>query len=407
MEATLLGGRFRLAPRELGRGSQGRVCVAEDTVDGCQVAAKVFAGAGKGSYEAGIHRRISAHKHVVKFVDFVERATLSTEGGGSEEEHAVLLIEFVNGADLFDVLLSGGAFPEEVARPIFGELASGVAHCHANGVAHRDIKLENVLLSADGHVKLADFGLAGIFRLNPADPVRLLQDRCGSKAYVSPEIVESRTAPYSGPAADVWSAGVCLFAMLSNFFPFDVACPVRDWRVPLVLEAQARGESTCLKLYALARRTCPFTPELVELLDSMLAFDPAKRVSLDAVIGSPWMTAPLAPAPTARTASGDESEQSVDADDLVDALVGTQMSYGGGGDSLVLDDECDEHGAGGFRDLSCILSATDFAYGVAIAEDVFSEGDEVYRSIGDCVHAPPHAEHDVPHLRRIRADEPW
>lgn len=116
-----------------------------------------------------------------------------------------------------------GSFTEDEARHVITQVLRAVRHMHAHNVVHRDLKLENILLSDDGDapsVKLIDFGLAR-FRESSA-PLRTI---CGSPLYIAPEILELETSANDDEsyttACDMWSVGVILFALLSGYSPFD------------------------------------------------------------------------------------------------------------------------------------------------------------------------------------------
>jgi serine/threonine protein kinase len=93
----------------------------------------------------------------------------------------------------------------------------GILYLHENLIVHRDIKLDNILLDGHGNVKIGDFGVSK--RIDKGD--ELLFEQCGTPAYIAPEIIFEMG--YKGQPVDVWSAGICLFAMLYGNVPFKVA----------------------------------------------------------------------------------------------------------------------------------------------------------------------------------------
>merc|ERR1719421_2541691 len=173
--------------------------------------------------------------------------------GAAQHGHIYFIfMELAGGGELFDQVIDRGAnaMSEDIARGFFTQLIDGLAYCHLAGVAHRDLKLENVLLNEAGVLKLIDFGLSHVYpRLADKETVdrsKPLRDVCGSKSYAAPEVLAS--IGYDGYAADMWSLGVCLFAMLSGFFPLDEASN-NDWRYPKMVQGQALGRSTVQTVY--------------------------------------------------------------------------------------------------------------------------------------------------------------
>lgn len=160
------------------------------------------------------------HPNVLKMVevhwdiDFPVSATRS-------KKVIMTVLELAPGGEIFDFLSYTGCFEESIGRSYFVQLISGLESCHNAGFAHRDMKPENVLLSGDFVLKLADFGFATAF-----SPNQLLRTECGTRSYMCPEIL--RGQKYDGVAADIFSSGVILFIILAGFPPFQSAIS-SDW----------------------------------------------------------------------------------------------------------------------------------------------------------------------------------
>ena len=103
---------------------------------------------------------------------------------------------------------------EENAANILHQLLTGIAYCHSKGIAHRDIKAENILLAHSGQVKIIDFGFSrnGLFANKDQDVIKS-KTFCGSYAYACPKILNG--IPYDPRLADVWSLGIVLYIMVS------------------------------------------------------------------------------------------------------------------------------------------------------------------------------------------------
>jgi serine/threonine protein kinase len=127
------------------------------------------------------HHRGLHHPHIVQLFEII-----------ATETHVWLVAELCAGGELFDYLLEKGRLREQEARAVFGQLCLAVAHCHARGVVHRDLKLENVLLDEQCRAKLSDFGFAREFERGA-----LLDTACGTTGYAAPEVLAQEK--YTGP----------------------------------------------------------------------------------------------------------------------------------------------------------------------------------------------------------------
>ncbi|XP_040279912.1 NUAK family SNF1-like kinase 2 [Bufo bufo] len=143
------------------------------------------------------------HPHIISIYEVFENSS-----------KIVIVMEYASQGDLYDYICERQRLSEQEARRFFRQIVSAVQYCHANGIVHRDLKLENILLDENKNVKIADFGLSNIYHSDS-----LLQTYCGSPLYASPEIVNGR--PYIGPEVDSWSLGVLLYILVHGCMPFD------------------------------------------------------------------------------------------------------------------------------------------------------------------------------------------
>lgn len=141
-----------------------------------------------------------------------------------------LVMEVMNGGELFDAIIARGSFPETEARELLRQLLSALAYCHSLGVVHRDLKPENVLFVDEGQttLKLIDFGYAAMHRPG----VDKLRGLSGTPDYVAPEVLSWYEGDPEGEpdpnelrleydaSCDMWSVGVILYILLCGFPPF-------------------------------------------------------------------------------------------------------------------------------------------------------------------------------------------
>ncbi|KAK9472867.1 kinase-like domain-containing protein, partial [Dipodascopsis tothii] len=213
-------GPWRLG-RTLGRGSSGRVRLAKHSSTGKLAAVKIVpkaaadakkASGKKGRDAAGLPYGIEREVIIMKLIEHPNVMGLYDVWENRGELYLVL--EYVEGGELFDYLIKKGRLDEKEAVHYFRQIIWGVDYCHQFNICHRDLKPENLLLDKHHNIKIADFGMAA---LEASD--KLLETSCGSPHYASPEIVAGKN--YHGSSSDIWSCGVILFALLTGHLPFD------------------------------------------------------------------------------------------------------------------------------------------------------------------------------------------
>ena len=214
MEKFIIADRFEINDLEkdlLGRGGMGVVYRATDTQSGETVAVKTL-NAEVLSHEPNIlerylregesQRKIN-HPNIVKFITAVE-----------SYGHHYLVMEYVDGGSLQDLLAKHGHLSSQRAVEIGIDLADALTHAHHIGIVYRDLKPANVLLTKNGIPRLTDFGIAQL-----ADSSRLTQTGVlvGTVNYLSPEAISGEALD---SRVDVWAFGVLLFEMLTGRLPF-------------------------------------------------------------------------------------------------------------------------------------------------------------------------------------------
>ncbi len=126
------------------------------------------------------------------------------------------MLEYALGGELFFYVKNSGYFPEKTARFYFRQMIEALAYVHGNGLAHRDLKPDNLLFDGDFNLKIADFGFAG--PIQGRDGKGYLTTRLGTANYMAPEIHDEK--PYSGASVDLYAAAIILFIMCSSLPPF-------------------------------------------------------------------------------------------------------------------------------------------------------------------------------------------
>lgn len=139
---------------------------------------------------------------------------------GMDGKHPFLVMELIDGGTLRELLRERGPMPPHAVAAVFNPLLGGLAVAHRSGLVHRDVKPENVLISDDGEVKLADFGLV---RAVAEAGITSTSVILGTAAYLSPEQVRTGSA---GPRSDVYSAGILMYELLTGSTPFTGDTPL-------------------------------------------------------------------------------------------------------------------------------------------------------------------------------------
>uniref|UniRef100_A0A7S3EVM3 Protein kinase domain-containing protein n=1 Tax=Haptolina ericina TaxID=156174 RepID=A0A7S3EVM3_9EUKA len=206
------------------------------------------------------------HKHVIKLYEIYD-----------EPKKMKLVMELVQGGELFDKIVQMGQYTEKQAAKVMYQLCDALKYMHApeRNVVHRDLKPENILLesdSEDADIKVADFGLARV--VSNKD---MMKTACGTPGYVAPEVLQNKG--YTGGAVDCWSVGVILYILLCGFPPF------YEEELPALFDQILKARYDFPSPW-----WDPISKEAKDLVKGLLTVDPKKRLTAEQVIQSSWVS---------------------------------------------------------------------------------------------------------------------
>lgn len=253
-------GNYKIV-EEIGEGAFGKVYLARHVLLNVNVVLKCGLLDDPNIVREIYYHQQLKNKNIVKLYEVIKT-----------ELHIWMALEYCEGGELFYYIYENRRLDIEVCRNLFYQIATGIKYVHSLNLAHRDLKLENILLADKRKliVKLTDFGFVREF--NPYKRL-LLSTVCGTTAYMAPEML--KTEKYSGLAVDIWSMGVILYAMVYGELPFD-----DDDEMQIKLKIVNDDPIV---------RTENVDPCVVELIRKMLNKDPAARPSISEILNSSFI----------------------------------------------------------------------------------------------------------------------
>ncbi|XP_062108226.1 CBL-interacting serine/threonine-protein kinase 7-like [Humulus lupulus] len=265
--ATTILGKYRMI-RYLGQGSFAKVIEAKplsnDGSSSPNVAIKIFKRKNLDPEmepriidEVEAMRRLHHHPNIIKIHEVMATKT-----------YIYLVMELADDGELFNKICGGRKLKVTKVWHYFQQLVSALRFCHQNGVAHRDVKPQNLFLDKAGNLKVSDFGLSAL-----PDRIRngLLHTACGTPAYTAPEVLTRRG--YDGARADAWSCGIILYHLLTEKLPFD-------------------DQNIAANLMKIKKRDYQFPASITgntqKVITRLLDPNPKTRLALDELVQLPW-----------------------------------------------------------------------------------------------------------------------
>lgn len=200
-------------------------------------------------------------------------------------KHDLLIFDFATNGDFFNIVTAGGLSHEVHMRTYFQQLIVGLEYLHSKGVAHMDVKLENLLMGKDYQLKIIDFDQS-----QTKEESRVISG--GTSSYRAPEVLEKNCLDIF--AADIYAAGVTLFTFKSGQFPFlEIE---KDGKVKMVyydMFIENNPEFWEMKAHKMGKKAAEFfTEDFRILINGMLEKDPSKRMTIQDIKASEWFNKP-------------------------------------------------------------------------------------------------------------------
>jgi len=259
--------------KELGQGRAGAVKLARDReCEGRLVAIKRAVTARSEYSDSQIQRELNimkklSHEHICRLFDTYLHG-----------RHRYFIMEYLEGGELLDEIMAEGPMNEEKAREIFRQVAGAMHYAHANGIAHRDLRPENICFATEHRrfVKVIDWGHATFL----STMKRMSTPDVGTFLYKAPEVQEAQGGQTYTNACDLWSLGALLYVMLSGKMPTWVFGSHAD-----TLQAK-KAEQFPMD----GPEWTAISEEAKVLIKSLLKADPEQRLPTKEVLLHPWMT---------------------------------------------------------------------------------------------------------------------
>nr|CCA16222.1 protein kinase putative [Albugo laibachii Nc14] len=224
-------------------------------------------------FEVGIHRDLATkakyqnkNENILQMLDEIQY-----------DNYLYMIFDYCEQGELFGIVdkAQDGRLSALDVVHYFKQIVQGVDFLHENGYAHRDLSLENVLVTSEGICKLCDFGLASYARASCCESV-------GKPSYMAPEVLEG--IYYDPIKADIWSLGIILFILVAGTPPFECPHPSD----PRFKALSSHGTEILLRKWKLHDQV---SSSAIQLMDGMLQVDPKRRITIEQILNHPFFNA--------------------------------------------------------------------------------------------------------------------
>ena len=274
-------GNNYIIKRDLDKGATATVYLVECIKTGKIYAAKLYDKINDyNKTEIEILKRLSSsnNPYIIHLISWGEEYILIDGVAENNEKKLFIIIDYLPNKDLFSYIKSN-EIDENMVKNFFYKILKAVEYCHSQGICHRDIKLENILLNEKNEPVLCDFGYGSL-------SIENLKFYIGSEHYYPPEIL--RQKPYNGIKSDIFCLGVLLFILVFKSYGFEQAT-FNDYLYKLIMKKKFDDYWNNIGNIVGEEKVKNVSLYCKKLIFKMLAFSPKDRPSIKDILNSNWL----------------------------------------------------------------------------------------------------------------------
>ena len=287
-------GKEYLIIKEIESGSTSNVYLVKSLRTEEIYTAKVFKNESKYYLnEIEVLKKLSLYNcpGIINLISYGQAPVIKDEASDDEEEEddddyenkQYIILDYIPNKDLFHYIKKSNGLDERTAKFIFYKILKAVEQCHSQGICHRDLKLENILLDENNNPILCDFGFATF--IEGEDGNRKLTEYLGTENYLSPEI--SKNIPYDGIKNDIFSLGVILFCLVFCNFGFSSATRYNKlYKLIIRNNFEQYWEEIGKKIGK--EKVNNVSLEFKKLFFKIVSYNPEQRPSIDEILNDDW-----------------------------------------------------------------------------------------------------------------------
>ena len=285
---TIIGKEY-LILKEIGKGSTSIIYLVKSIITQEKYGAKVYITQSDFFLkEVEILKRLSLYnyKGIIHLISYGEESIVNEETNDEEENNIIqyIILDYIPNNDLFYHVKKSKGLIENEAKYIFYKIVKAVQQCHINGICHRDLKLENILIDNNNDPILCDFGFGSLIEGEDME-VKLTQ-YLGTDCYEPPEMLNH--VPYNGIKCDIFCLGVILFCSIFCYFPFSNATN-NNKLYKLIINKKFKEFWKEIGKKIGKEKINKVSLEFKNLFLKMVSYDPDERPSTNDILNDNWL----------------------------------------------------------------------------------------------------------------------